>query len=473
MSDDLKLGIDITADLSKLDSSLQRAEQKVAASGQKMQRSIALTPGSGAGAMTTGGGSLSMAAPHPNNVTFASLNAAGGGGLGTFGGVNYAAFGNIANTTNHGTAAFGGIGVNPGLPNSHNYAAFGNMANTSVNHGTAAFAGIGVNPGLPNSYNYAAFGDIANTTENYGTAAFAGIGVKGPGMFSRGMSALSGSLNMAGFLRGTAFLGTAMGAANLGGTILDIHRDRGFGGGAGTSARNAAFFGAQVESDQSNIPLIGGTMTAFNRRMSGVNYEATSGAIESASTLARANSAGLFGGGLAGKGRLLEADRGLFADEVERMKQSRAAPYAIASYELAKGRELDLRQNELGIETTQRHLDASSQVAQLGARSRGLGLFADIMGINREADRDTAFAASDTQQRRDDINNLRKAKIGAAMMSGLSPGVEVSQFGSAAALGGDAVRIGSSGGQSDEIVKYMKDIADNTEDRAAPRVGRN
>lgn len=55
--DDMKVQVDITADLSKLDSSLNLAEQKTAASGRRMQSSLNLQPGSG-GVAGPGGASV-------------------------------------------------------------------------------------------------------------------------------------------------------------------------------------------------------------------------------------------------------------------------------------------------------------------------------------------------------------------------------------------------------------------------------
>lgn len=375
MSDDLKLGIDVSADLSKLDSSLQRAEQKVAASGQRMQKAATFSP-IGAGSVMTGAGGMS--APHPNAVSFASVNT-GGGSFSPGGG------GFTVQSGQGGSSGAGGAGVASVLRSGWGRA--------------IAAAGIVVGAGA--------------------------------------LEADAGNI-----LRSDQYFRQASRQNNM---------------------RQAGHFLAEEERSWGNIPLVGGMIVSASRQFRNINYEATSGALESARQMESANAPGLFGGGLGGRRRALQDAARLNSDELTNMRANRVHPDAIKErlrqMSISMGQDIQ----ELDIDTQQRDKNYQSQISQMKLSALGLGKYANILSINRGFEDKIAHSVSDDPSVGRNLRALQSATVRAAMLSGLQPAQEVSISGMGGALAQGSVRMGSLSGQSDDFIKQtLGEIAENT-----------
>lgn len=441
MSDDLKMVVDISADLSKLDSSLQRAEAKVAASGQKMQRAASFTPGVGVGSsMTSAGGGFLMAAPHPNNVSFSSLNAGGGGGFGSPGAFRIGA-------GNAGTS-MGAFGLNRPPPNAVSF--------SSLN--ATAGGGFGGGGG---GINWASIGSGGDGDGGAGGAAMAG-------MMS---STLGRAAGLAGMVYAAARTGTTLGAS-----AGNYDRARGAFFNAG-SGRNRAHFLAEME--QHPMPIFGGMMETYRQQGWGgpnqfganINFTNTGAVQEDITSINRRNNLGMFGGGLAGKFRDLSVAKGLMHDEMERMHYNKVDPNTITNYWNSATADMRRQRDELGVDEQQRHLNLSSAAKQMNLRAMGMGKYAEIEAINRSFGDQLAHAVDDTPQHRQDLQRLQRTSVAAVMFGNRLPAQAVSMSGMGESFRAGSVRVGSMSGQDfPAIVEWLRKISDHTEDPPTPRV---
>lgn len=410
MSDDLKMGIDITADLSKLDTSLQRAEQKVSASGQRMQKAATFNPSIG-GINATGSAGGMQSAPHPNAVSFASLNSNVGGG-----------------------------GFRP-----------------AIGSGGAFTGGVGalMNAAYPNAVT---FGNL-NAQAGWGATA----GGKGIGGWLNGSAAFLQKNLMAGVATAAATLGVVS-ATEVG---VDMWRDMDLTKHA-DNPRNRLHGMAKVEQDIGNIPLVGGLLQTLLRNSTGVSWTASNKMYEENVALGRRLNMGAFGGGLRGRQTDINAEQRLLGDDAMNNRMNQIFdPVGNENYRIKKGL-LDLKQTELNIETEQRSKNIETQISGAKLQSMGMGKYANLMSINRNYDEQIAMHPNE-QGYQDQLKRLKSAELSAALMSGLQPAQDISMSSVGGALAQGSVRMGSLSGQSAE---YLKQIAQNTGVDAPAVIGR-
>ena len=410
MSDDLKLGVDISADLSKLDTSLQRAEQKVAASGQRMQKAATFNPSIGIGSSMTGSAAGGLqSAPHPNAVSFSSLNAKPGKPL--TGGQQFANA--VSGFLNQNVLGGGGGGV-VGASGYTSGGGFGGMLGNS-----ALFLQRNLMAG------------IATAAATVGTVEAV---QKGTDVWTQ-MQLTSSTSSYRSHLQGLAAVQDSVRNIPIFGGILDyMSRDE-----SNTNWRNTANVNEQNIALGRKIDrgLFGGGLAGDRRD-------------------------------LANERKLLADNR----DEM--MRQNVWDPVANNNYHKKDADlRMREAQNNIQIEQRSMNMENQISGNRLRAMGLGkYANIMDINRTYDEqialASGNKDFKG-DLPQFVAQLKRAKSSEVMAAIMSGLQPAQEISMSGSGAALAQGSVRMGSESGQSAE---YLKQIAQNTGEDAPPQIGR-
>lgn len=434
MSDDMKLSIDISADLTKLDGTLAAAQAKVQAAGQSMQRAVTFGP-------TYGGGYAQLPAA---GVPFSG---AGGGGMGGGGSLPPAGGAYGAGGGNFGLPAAGRVQVSYARVVGPPGGGFGGGGGGGMLPPAGGFGGGGQgNPGgggwgqFVNPFIQQSIANGRSWINKPGNLLRLGAGVEGIAAAAKGVE----QLEYAG--------------RNNGNPILQNEFSAGFENVFRSIPLVGGLWGSALDSTRSAGRVIGDLFGGNKIRDFFSDPASSASAASQALDQSRILNAGFKGGGTSGKLRDIQFERdNILPMELERMRASGADSDTRGMYESSRSAVLSQQYAEVKAIDFPNEMNAiSSATRQSQMRISGMGLQAGIEEIRQSYAtqlRTLSFQpGEENRQLERALVGQRNSAIAEYSLNSLKPVTSVSNPLNEA-VGVGSVSIGSMSGQDPNRVR--------------------
>lgn len=474
MSDDMKLSIDISADLSKLDSSLAQAQAKVQAAGQNMQRAVMFSPGNG------GTGSISSPVSMPGAPHLVSFSAGGGiNARGANGGGNFLGYahpigpapagpmmpGNAFGYSGSGAVSFGGrLNANIGNAFSNNIG-YGSPIGPAIPRGGVAPYGTQIDEASA-----AMRGLQMNERETIANSIISRFAPYGGG--------LAGTLAATAVVMKGATTLFGIGAAAQG-SLADLHAaavTAGMPTGRPTALRNLANYYAAGGPAASSGPVgmfasyMGLPQAYMNYESKkdianggfGLDFAAQANSLDALQQKQLTNNMGFRGGGYEGKMKQIDFNfnQGMVDLQQKRNTGGFGNQTDFSNAISAQFIETARQKKELDFSQSQSNQDIESYTRQNVFAMAGMGGFAAIDEIQRSFRQPIAElknqSGTQNDKRRRLLENQRDTAIGAAVAGGMRPAQAISNPMNEA-VGQGSVVLGTMSGQDPNVLRNLVD----------------